>query len=441
MIRWWSFLLAGAAIAPACSSTTKSVEGDDGCEPSAFRCLGDELQRCDEDGAAWAVEALCVPGTCIDGEGSCTALDNTGGATASSGGGAGGSGGANGDGGTSDSMGGPSTTSGGSAGDAGVGGSAGGPGTTGTTGGGSGGDGGSGASTNGPSTTGGGSGGDGGISSSSTGGASATGGGAGGVGGATISVSTTWEPELFCSPNPCSSDRRCDEDADQCVCDGCVIGGACVAADAANPDNSCQVCDPDESTSAYSADVGTACGDSETECSGEDTCNSSAVCQANHVADRIECSDGYCEGGDCKLPVFDCIAPDPPAFDGEELEMFVNLTDPPTPTGGALPSGRYTPFRVQYYGDQPSTTSLYSFEIQGIFAQVAMQPYPPWIPQIEFAGIFTPIDDTLEFDVERCDPQYDIDVPVLEYSATANGMLTFETDVYGTRIVISYLRE
>lgn len=254
-------------------------------------------------------------------------------------------------------------------------------------------------------------------------------------------MSTTGEPELFCSPNPCSSDRRCDEDTDQCVCDGCVIGGTCVAAEAANPDNSCQICDPVESANAYSADVGAACGDSESECSGEDTCNSSALCQANHVADRTECSEGYCEGGSCKLPVFDCIAPDPPVFDGEELEMFVNLTDPPTPTGGTLQSGRYTPFRVQYYGDQPTTTSLYSFEIEGIFAQVAMQPYPLWIPQIEFAGIFTSVDDTLEFDVERCDPQYDIDVPALEYSATANGMLTFETDAYGTRIVISYLRE
>jgi len=141
------------------------------------------------------------------------------------------------------------------------------------------------------------------------------------------------------------------------------------------------------------------------------------------------------------VPTFDCIAPDPPPIDADALEVFTVSGSPPVPTGGTVQPGRYTPFRIQYYGEQPSTTPIYSFEFDGIFVQAAYQPYPAWIPQIEFAGLFSRTGSTQEFDFERCDPQYDIDVPPLEYSATANGMLTFETDSEGTRIVVSYLRE
>lgn len=450
MTRWSLIPLACALAVPACSSTTRGVQGEDGCTPSALRCQGDELQRCDADGVAFEVVAQCLPGTCVDGQDSCpqgvasvsTGGSSSGGVSGSAGvGGVSTSGGSSGDGGvggdaSSTTM--TTTTSGGSSGEGGSSGST-------TTSGGSSGDGGTGGDT----TTSGGSGGDGGTGGmtmtaalTATATVTTTSGGTGGDGGSSGSASTTGEPSLFCSPNPCPSDRRCDEDADECVCDGCVIGDNCVDADALNASNSCEICDPERSTSDYSPDTGAACGSSETECSDQDTCNGSAACQPNDVADRTECSDGYCEGGVCTVPAFDCIVPDPPVIDADALEIFVGLTGtPPTPTGGTLQPGRYTPFRIQYYGEQPTTTNTYSFEIDGIFAQAAHQPYPPWIPQIEFAGLFERVGSTLEFDFERCDPQYDIDVPTIEYSATTNGMLTFETDSYGTRIVTSYLRE
>src|SRR5690606_4553129 len=155
------------------------------------------------------------------------------------------------------------------------------------------------------------------------------------------------------------------------------------APDSLNGANSCEICDPERSTSNYSPDIGAHCGSGPTECSGQDTCNASASCQTNHVADRTKCSGGYCEDGVCTVPVFDCIAPDPPPIDTDAIEIFANLSGtPPTPIGGTLQPGRYTPFRIQYYGEQPTTTYTYSFEFDGIFVQVGYQPYPPWVPQI-----------------------------------------------------------
>lgn len=84
---------------------------------------------------------------------------------------------------------------------------------------------------------------------------------------------------------------------------------------------------------------------------------------------------------------------------------------------------------------------MYSFEFDGIFVQANTQPFPPWVPAGEHAGIFTRVDDTLEFELQPCDPTYSTEIPALEYSATVNGMFIFETHSSGTRVVISYLRE
>ena len=47
----------------------------------------------------------------------------------------------------------------------------------------------------------------------------------------------------------------------------------------------------------------------------------------------------------------------------------------------------------------------------------------------------------LEFDVARCDPQFDIDLLNLGYKATANGMLTLQVFADGSSIETTYLRQ
>ncbi len=240
----------------------------------------------------------------------------------------------------------------------------------------------------------------------------------------------------------CAANEQCDEAADMCVCAGCVVGGSCVASGAVDPSNKCMVCTPATSKTAYSPSVGKTCGSAQTECSGQDTCDASGTCQPNDVMDGTTCSIGECTAGSCMTVPnpFDCIAPDPPVFDPDTLDAVLVSGTAPSPMGGTIPSGRYMPIKIQFYGDQPSTTSVYSFEFDRGFVQVAYQPYPPWVPQIQFAGTFTPSGNTLQFDLERCDPQYTTDVPNLQYTVTANGMMTFET-TSGTRVVISYQRQ
>src|SRR5688572_13282315 len=152
-MRHWSLILlsSGVFAVPACTSTTRGVEGDDGCTAGEVRCQGDELQQCDPEGLAFEVKTECVPGTCVDGQSSCPEANGSGGASTTSdvtstdaAGGSAGSGGA--------------STSSGSSGDGGVGGDAGA--TTSTTNGGSSGDGGS---SGGTTTASGGSSGDGGT--------------------------------------------------------------------------------------------------------------------------------------------------------------------------------------------------------------------------------------------------------------------------------------
>jgi len=213
-----------------------------------------------------------------------------------------------------------------------------------------------------------------------------------------------------------------------------------VAADAHNSSNSCEVCDPDQSASAYSADVGANCGSDATECSGQDTCNASAACRPNHFTDRTVCGGGYCEGGACTVPVFDCIGFDPPVIDLDAVTIISASGSPPTPMGGTVPDGRYTPVRVDFWGDQPGTIDIYSFEFDGIFVQAAEQPNPAWVPAWSFAGLFTPMGNTLEFDFQQCEGA-NVDIVPQDYSVTASGLLTFETYSNGTRVMISYLRE
>ncbi len=75
----------------------------------------------------------------------------------------------------------------------------------------------------------------------------------------------------------CGALRSCDEATNQCRCTGCAIGGECVVAGTLSPTNSCQVCDPGRSVTAFSPrGEGAFCGEGE-QCSATSLCRFTGV--------------------------------------------------------------------------------------------------------------------------------------------------------------------
>ena len=76
-------------------------------------------------------------------------------------------------------------------------------------------------------------------------------------------------------------------------CAGCLVGGVCHPAGTSNPDNSCEVCTPAASTTAFSADDGATCDDGSF-CTVADVCSASAC-----VGTVRDCDDGVaCNGSE-----------------------------------------------------------------------------------------------------------------------------------------------
>lgn len=115
------------------------------------------------------------------------------------------------------------------------------------------------------------------------------------------------EPGIDCgsdSPNVCG-----------CPCN---IGGECYPADAANPANPCEVCDPAQDEGAWTIVAGASCDDGDA-CTTDDVCDEQAVCagvakncacdgpDADHCAGLDEqCNVGMCDpaNGNCvAMPV------------------------------------------------------------------------------------------------------------------------------------------
>lgn len=93
--------------------------------------------------------------------------------------------------------------------------------------------------------------------------------------------------------------------------DDCLIGGACFAAGAINPENECETCIPEVSTTSWSPrPEGSACGDpADTECDSPDACDGAGTCERNPKPDGTDCADegndctfDFCEGGECAHP-------------------------------------------------------------------------------------------------------------------------------------------
>lgn len=93
--------------------------------------------------------------------------------------------------------------------------------------------------------------------------------------------------------------------------DDCVIDGVCYDEDDLNPENPCQACVPDLSTTTWSnVPEGTACGSAaDTDCDSPDACDGLGVCEVNHKPDDIPCTDDgnvcsmdFCQSGLCTHP-------------------------------------------------------------------------------------------------------------------------------------------
>ncbi len=241
----------------------------------------------------------------------------------------------------------------------------------------------------------------------------------------------------------CGANQSCDEQANQCVCTGCQIGQTCVPNGAVNPSNPCQVCSVAASTTSYSANVGANCGSGPEECSKQDTCNASGVCQKNHETNGSLCTDGTCQAGVCEPDPFDCITPDPPTVVHPTLKFVSGA--PPVGQGGNIRDGRYVQSRIDIYGDDVVSVNERTFEFRANYVQVGQRPTTttggPWIEEVQLAGTFTTSNNVISFDLERCDPLYTIDIDQLNYTATANGLVIIEQDDSGTTIVFTLTRE
>jgi hypothetical protein len=140
-------------------------------------------------------------------------------------------------------------------------------------------------------------------------------------------------------PRACGDTERCSEDVGQCVCAGCSVNGSCVGAGAPNPANPCQICDPARSATAYSANVGAACGAAATVCSGQDTCDAQGECAPNHLAAGAACGalGPQCDAGDSCDGNGQCVQR--VAQDGSPCDDGQFCTNGDTCQGGACRSG------------------------------------------------------------------------------------------------------
>ena len=91
----------------------------------------------------------------------------------------------------------------------------------------------------------------------------------------------------------------------------CLIDGVCHADGAIDPNNDCQACIPEVSTTAWSPrPEGSACGNViDTECDSPDACDGTGFCEANPKPDGTVCADDgnactfdECEAGLCSHP-------------------------------------------------------------------------------------------------------------------------------------------
>lgn len=139
----------------------------------------------------------------------------------------------------------------------------------------------------------------------------------------------------------CGANQTCSNATNSCQCQGCTIGGACLASGARNPSNPCQVCDPSRNAAGFSPNMGAQCGAGATDCSAQDTCNAQGQCIPNDFTDQTTCNSvpgGVCQSGKCIQG--DTVPPSVPTtaviatvIDGTSIQLsFFLPSDNVTPT-------------------------------------------------------------------------------------------------------------
>lgn len=235
------------------------------------------------------------------------------------------------------------------------------------------------------------------------------------------------EPEL-----PRVEDEAPSEPTPPAPPPACDAGGVCPVSAARALGEPCQ--------------VDAECAEGQCAASGQDGARVCVSCDsACDTACEICGTDGVCQSnGACDA--FDCIAPTPPEVVTNipaDAVFLLSGATPPAARGGSVRDGRYAPIRVDIYGEEESTVFITTYEFRGRSVQIGYQPFLSLsplvgvIPELQFAGTFDAAGTTLAFELERCDPQYELDVPAMQYTATANGLVTIAPQGANT-VVITY---
>jgi hypothetical protein len=129
---------------------------------------------------------------------------------------------------------------------------------------------------------------------------------------------------------------------------------------------------------------------------------------------------------------------------------------PPAASGGTVQDGSYAPVRMDVYGqaDAPAfAVNELTFEFRDGFVEVGYHAYIGTgavlgSGELAFVGTATPVGNSLQFDVDRCDPEdpctagggITCTVPAsLPYSATANGLVVIQASTFDdTTVVTTY---
>ncbi len=179
----------------------------------------------------------------------------------------------------------------------------------------------------------------------------------------TCSAGTCGGTAYTCTPTDCQASSTCDgtggcnttpkADGSTCTSNGvtceqaicesgscthplvagtCYIASACYSADAPNPSNACQTCQPGKSTSTWTNDDGVSCNDGNactkndtcsagtcggtaytctpTDCQASSTCDGTGGCNTTPKADGstctsngVTCEQAICESGSCTHPL------------------------------------------------------------------------------------------------------------------------------------------
>ena len=105
------------------------------------------------------------------------------------------------------------------------------------------------------------------------------------------------DDQLACTLDTCESSSSASHTCQHALQSGCLIGGACAAAGAANPQNPCQVCAPTNATATWSArpdDAG--CSADGSGCTKDDRCQSGTCVAGTTVTcdDQDACTADVC---------------------------------------------------------------------------------------------------------------------------------------------------